>query len=457
MARDPANPDPTERAAGMTPEQAARKVIAVLHEAGHVALLAGGCVRDRLLGVEPKDYDVATDAPPQRVVKLFHRAQLVGEAFGVALARVGGQSIEIATFRQEWGYSDGRRPDAVRYTDAPHDAQRRDFTINGLFCDVTDRWADANCTTQPVDGLGTVIDYVGGLADLRARRIRAIGSPGKRFSEDYLRMLRAVRFAARLGFDIDDATATAIRLHAGKLSEISRERIGQEVAAILTPGERAHPLRAVQHLQGLQIDGPTLMEQKTEATPRVVEALCSASLSGVSYAGPLAAWLLDRHGNTQQPDASPDALAQWLISSDCSRIVRRWRKALNLSNDQTQALTAALSGLAAATGWDMLRVAHRKRLLARPCWPDVAALVPAVGQVTGWTEWSRTIARESAELLTGNVAPEPLLTGSDLIEMGMKPGPEFGDVLETAYNLQLEHQLPDRAAALQWLAEKCSA
>ena len=175
-------------------EDAAR-VVEELRAGGHVAYFAGGCVRDMLLGLEPKDFDVATDAPPERVRKLFRNSQAVGAAFGVILVRTGGSSVEVATFRSDGAYLDGRHPEHVRFTTAEEDARRRDFTINGLFFD-------------PISG--DVIDYVGGREDLAARWIRAIGEPGARFAEDHLRMLRAIRFAARFDFAIEANTAAAI-------------------------------------------------------------------------------------------------------------------------------------------------------------------------------------------------------------------------------------------------------
>src|SRR5689334_8290213 len=210
-----------------TPQQkhaAAEKIVRKLRERGHVAYFAGGCVRDQIMGREPSDFDVATDAPPGEVTKLFRRAKLVGQAFGVVRVGVDRAWIEVATFRREWGYADHRHPDHVQYTDAEHDARRRDFTINGLFYD-------------PIDH--RVIDFVEGQADIDRKVLRAIGEPRHRFEEDYLRMLRAVRFAARLGFTLDGPTADAIREFAPKLRGISRERIGQEVQLMLE-----HPARA---------------------------------------------------------------------------------------------------------------------------------------------------------------------------------------------------------------------
>src|SRR5688572_2808762 len=201
--------------------QDALAVVRALRDVGHVAYFAGGCVRDLLLGLEPKDYDVATDAPPDRVRKLFKRTQAVGQAFGVILVRIGRSQVEVATFRAEGKYLDGRRPSEVRFTTAEEDAKRRDFTINGLFLD-------------PLDG-NRVIDFVGGQADLKAKLLRAIGNPDERFEEDHLRLLRAVRFAARFGLTIEPETAEAVRKHAPQLKRISPERIADELRRMLTP------------------------------------------------------------------------------------------------------------------------------------------------------------------------------------------------------------------------------
>ncbi|HXE52477.1 MAG TPA: CCA tRNA nucleotidyltransferase, partial [Tepidisphaeraceae bacterium] len=201
----------------------ARAVVHRLRKAGHVAYLAGGCVRDLLLGLQPKDYDVATDAPPSRVRDLFSNTQAVGAAFGVILVRHRRSQIEVATFRAESGYQDGRHPSQVRFTTAQEDAQRRDFTINGLFLDPENN---------------QVIDYVGGQDDLKARRIRAIGEPSHRFDEDSLRLLRAVRFSARFDFPIEPVTAAAIITHAAQLKRISPERIADELRLMLTPATR---------------------------------------------------------------------------------------------------------------------------------------------------------------------------------------------------------------------------
>src|SRR4051812_24847477 len=199
-------------------------VVRRLREAGHVAYFAGGCVRDELLGLHPKDYDAATDAPPPRVRELFQNTQAVGAAFGVILVHHRRSVIEVATFRADLEYRDGRRPEGVRFTTAEEDARRRDFTINGLFLD-------------PVEA--RVIDFVGGREDLKGRLLRAIGNPDDRFAEDHLRLLRAIRFAARFDLRVEHATDEAIARHAPHLVRISPERVADELRLMLTATTRA--------------------------------------------------------------------------------------------------------------------------------------------------------------------------------------------------------------------------
>ena len=230
---------------------AALHVVAALRAAGHQAYLAGGCVRDLLLGREPKDYDVATSATPDLVLNLFPRTFAVGAHFGVVLVADGDEdgyvTTEVATFRSDGAYSDGRHPDAVRYTaSAEEDVRRRDFTINGLLLDpdkMLGREVDEGTHPGHKDKHGSrvghpaVIDHVGGLADLDAGVVRAIGQPGERFEEDHLRMMRGVRFAARFGFELDAGTATAMRRLAAKTAAVSRERVRDELTKMLTEGQ----------------------------------------------------------------------------------------------------------------------------------------------------------------------------------------------------------------------------
>jgi len=208
----------------MTNRQTAIKVIKTLHRNGFQALMAGGCVRDMLLDRPAKDYDVATEAQPRDVIGLFKRTLKIGAKFGVVIVLIDDKQVEVATFRTETGYTDGRHPGSVEFSNATKDASRRDFTINGMFYDPLQK---------------EVIDYVDGQADLKARIVRTIGKPSERFGEDYLRMLRAVRFSTQLGFEIEPATWRAIRRNAANIAGISGERIATELEGILAAPNRA--------------------------------------------------------------------------------------------------------------------------------------------------------------------------------------------------------------------------
>lgn len=387
---------------------AAIEIIRTLREHGHVALLAGGCVRDRLLGQDPKDHDVATDAPPQRVRSLFRRTRAVGEAFGVVLVdlkRDGERSsTEVATFRTEGVYSDGRRPDAVEYSDAKHDAQRRDFTVNGLFEDPDHQHPDADD-----DG---VIDYVGGRADLQAKLLRAVGQPERRFAEDYLRLLRAVRFTARLGFTLEPATQQAIREHATNVTSIARERIGDEVRRTLLGPNLA--------LAAELLDTLHLSAAITGSDPPRPEALSYAYLLNLD---PRADYLTRLH--------------TWMHARGTLLAPQALRKALALSNDETQALKQLRRFHDLPELWATLSVAARKRRLAEP------------GREQAFHAWNAgTVSADVAQPLQAQahtlatdgigLAPAPLVTGGDLIAHGLAPGPDFKRRLDAAYDAQLE-------------------
>jgi poly(A) polymerase len=391
----------------MSLRDAAVHVVRVLAEAGHVAYFAGGCVRDRLMGHEPTDYDVATDARPEAIRQLFRRTHSVGESFGVMLVRHGGHVIEVATFRTDGEYADGRHPESVTFSDAEHDARRRDFTINGLFED-------------PLDG--TIIDHVGGQADLEARVIRAIGSPADRFREDHLRLLRAVRFAARFTYAIDPETADAIRRTAADLTGVSRERIGQEMKRMLS-----HPNRAVAawELQYLGLDAPVLDEPTVLVAPTRLGRLDD----GADYHTALAAWVLDRHDGA---DEKLDGVAG------------RWAERLMLSNVDRAAF---LSGLdvqrVLVRDWWQLGVARQKRLAASGPFQAGLALVKAADR-----QLFVDIRRRVLELSETGLAPMPLIDGADLIAIGLEPGPVFKQVLGGVYDAQLEGAISTPEQAL---------
>ncbi len=391
--------------------EAATAIVQTLRREGFIAYLAGGCVRDEVMGHRPKDYDVATEARPERVRQIFRNTQAVGEHFGVILVRERGCTVEVATFRHESGYSDCRRPDSVTFTDAEGDARRRDFTINGLFLD-------------PISG--EVIDFVGGQADIRAGVIRAIGDPAARLGEDHLRALRAVRFAARFDFRLDEATAEAIRRDAAELRGVSRERIGQEIRLMLLDHHRA---RAIGLLSELGLDAPVLDAAHSIAPVTSLQRLVlDDDLDNArAVAAGLGAWAIDR-GETSAATAS------------------RWRRALILSNQERDGLAAVLRDVDLIRGhWPTLSVSRRKRLAAGE-WFTAARLV--LRAVDAALAEAVATAVEILSAQFGGLAPPPLLSGDDLVAAGFAPGPPFKRVLEDVYDAQLEGRIETREQAL---------
>lgn len=416
--------------------EAAIQIIRKLVDAGHIAYFAGGCVRDQLLGLTPKDYDIATDAHPKAVQTIFPHAQLVGESFGVCLVRSYGHSIEVATFRKEWGYTDGRHPEAVEFTNAEQDAARRDFTINGLFADPL-----APPLAKRSPQADHIIDYVNGRADLEAKLIRAVGHADERFAEDYLRMLRAVRFAARLGFSIEEKTARAIRLTAKYLGQISRERIGAEVAAMFEQ-PAAQRLAAVRLMNDLKLDAAVLNEPSLDAEPGILARLPEDA----SYATALLAWMLDRHLPASQTTAALPTLVHF-IHQHGESLAHRWRRALCLSNQHRDQLRDIQRLIVEACDWPDLTIAKRKRLLAHTMWPETDKLIEALAIA----ELRDPIRAEADALIQDGVAPLPLLTGQDLIDLGHKPCREFGQWLDQTYDAQLENRVQTRDEALAFV------
>lgn len=382
---------------GQAEYQAACQIVRALKGAGHEAVLAGGCVRDRLLGIVPKDYDVATSATPEQVKAVFPGSKGVGEAFAVVLVRHEEVVTEVATFRKDGPYADGRRPDYVELDGATmeEDAARRDFTINGLFEDPDGEEASK------------VIDFHDGVADLKKHRcVRAIGDPAARIAEDRLRMLRAVRFAARFGFHIEAATKHAIVKHAPELGAVSRERVGGEVVMMLGHQARA---QAAGMLQELGLDVAILGSAAPSDFPRL------ASLSvEASDAAALAAWALDRG-----------------MSGDVAGTLR---DALRLSNGTEDAIRDALGLLPRLMAeWPAAGVAAKKRMANHPGYQAAWWLLETTSP-----ESAQTIAAEVADLAQGiGLAPVPLLSGDDLIAAGHRPGPHFAVALDAAYDAQL--------------------
>jgi tRNA nucleotidyltransferase/poly(A) polymerase len=395
-------------------------VVKRLRAAGHEALWAGGCVRDELLGRAPKDYDVATSALPDEVRELFGRRRTlaIGAAFGVITVR-GGQlaPIEVATFRADGEYRDGRRPESVAFTTAEHDAERRDFTINGLFFD-------------PIGE--KVVDYVNGVADLRAGVVRAIGDPRKRFSEDKLRMLRAVRFAAAYDFALDDATLQAIREMADAVAQVSGERIGAELRRILTHESRS---RGVALLAEADLVRPLLPELARQAAEND------------------AAWQSARRRLEQLIDPTvPLALASLLygiVDAEQMRAIgRRWRLS-NKELDRTTWLLAQMPAMrhAATLPWPQLQ-----RLLAHE---GAGELLSLASVALPERDSGLARCREQLSRPVDQWNPPPVVTGDDLLRYGIKPGRQFAALLDHLRDEQLEsriHTVDEAiAAARQWM------
>ncbi len=421
-------------------EQAALAILRRLRERGHTAYLAGGCVRDTLLGLSPSDFDVATSALPDEVLALFEDSHAVGKAFGVVLVRFGkgrlgeiagrpspSVSVEVATFRREGEYSDNRRPDTVDFCGPEEDARRRDFTINALFLD----------PLKPGSVKQQVIDLVGGLDDLREGVIRAVGVPADRLREDHLRALRAVRFGARFGFQIERGTGTAIREHARMLGGVSPERVGDELRRML--GESAAVearRRAIGLLEELGLADSVFGERAADSNALPCVGVLPTS---ACFATVLLAWMHDRLGLAGRP---ADEVSAALLGKS-----PELRGSLVLSNEEIGAYRAAAEGLACLEqGWGDAAVAQRKRWAASAWFEGALALVSGRNLAL-----SRDIQADRDRLAADGIglAPSPLVSGEDLIREGLSPGPDFKGRLERAYDAQLEGAAPTRSAALR--------
>ena len=414
--------------------QDAMEVVGQLRAAGHEAYFAGGCVRDQLLGLAPKDFDVATSARPEVVRGLFRKTQAVGAAFGVILVRLGRSVIEVATFRIESDYSDGRRPGEVRFATAQEDAQRRDFTINGLFLDpVTNR----------------VIDYVGGQEDITAKRLRAIGVPEERFAEDHLRLLRAVRFAARFGLAIDPATAAAMKLHAPLLRRISPERIADELRRMLTPATRNMAWRMLWEYALVDTIWrflPTVapVEWDTARCPFVALPQEGEGEGAIGFGLALAAACLSYRLHAVPAEGD---VAMLLAHGEVAGLCRAMRQTLRLSNEELEAMRGTLEGAGMMLSGE-LRVAKYKRFASRASAADSRRLLESLRRLGMYVQRIDEVLRHLVALDGTEVAPAPWVTGDDLLQLGAAPGPVYKQLLDALYDAQLEHQVKDQAEAM---------
>lgn len=432
-------------------ERHARTIIETLRAAGFTAYLAGGCVRDTLLGVEAKDFDVATSALASDVQRLFPHTIPVGAQFGVVIVLIEDVPSEVATFRADGRYLDGRRPTSVRFSDARADALRRDFTINGMFLDPTNE---------------QIIDYVGGRQDLADKVIRAIGDPYARFTEDRLRIIRAIRFAARLGFRIDPHTLKAIQELAPTVTGIAWERIGDEIVKMLTEGGAQRAFQLL-HESGVlaavlpEVEALRCVEQSPDFHPEgdvfVHTLLLLAELDKRPPPEPKSETLA--LGALLHDIAKPQCRGQKgeritfyghcergaeMAVAICQRLKRSravWERVAYLVRNHLRLLSAP-----------HMRTAKLKRFLREDGIEELLELARidalASSRDVRPYEFCR---RKLAELEP--LAPPPLLTGHDLMALGLQPGPQFKDILSAVEDAQLEGQLLTRDAALEWVRE----
>ncbi len=426
----------------------ARQALAIstlqrLRASAYQAYLVGGCVRDRLLGIMPKDFDINTDAKPDEVLRLFPGSQLVGAHFGVVLVSTSADvQVEVATFRSEADYSDGRHPDRISFeTDPKLDVLRRDFTINGMMQD-------------PLTA--TVLDYVGGQADLRAKVVRAIRDPGVRFREDHLRMLRAVRFAARLGFVIEPGTMDAIRREAHFIRKISAERIRDELVRILTEGGArlgfelleksgllSFVLPNVKALQGVQ--QPPEFHPEGDVWTHILLMLDELYHPSPTLA--LGVLLHDvakpatfRVADRIRFDGHAELGAKMTRDIMCN---------LKFSNEDTDRVTSLVAHHMRFKDVRQMRLSTLKRFLSLPHFDEHLELHRLDCLCSnGYTDSYNYVREKLAELDKVDLRPPRLVTGRDLIQAGYSPGPAFGRALEAVETAQLEGEISNKADAL---------
>jgi putative nucleotidyltransferase with HDIG domain len=441
-------------------QQAATQIVERLRAAGYAAYFAGGCVRDLLLGREPSDFDVATSAKPEQVLAMFPRTFAVGAQFGVVLVAdsydLAEILTEVATFRSDGAYSDGRRPDSVRYTDsAEQDVLRRDFTINGMLLD-PERLRISRSLSE------SVLDFVGGREDLQNGIIRAIGDPEQRFAEDKLRMLRAVRFASRFGFAIEDNTLRAIREAAPEIDQVSRERVREELTRMLTEGAArqafellestgllAQVLPEVARMRG--VEQPPQYHPEGDVwihTRMLLEQLppgCSATL----------AWgaLLHDVGKPPTFRRAPDRIRFDGHVEVGVRMAEEICRRLRMSNNDTEQILALVANHMRFGDVEKMRASTLKRFFRLNLFDEHLALHRMDCMASHGDLSLYQFARQHYEAAEPEqIRPAPLITGDDLIALGYRPGPEFRHMLNLVEDGQLEGTLHSREEALVLIA-----
>jgi poly(A) polymerase len=435
----------------MKARELANSICEMLQRNKHQALLVGGCVRDLRLGREPADFDVATDATPVEVAGLFPESVAVGALFGVILIPKNGLKVEVATFRSDMGYSDGRHPDRVVYSKTPQqDVQRRDFTINGLLMRHDN---------------GDVLDFVGGLKDLSAGIIRAIGDPELRFAEDKLRMMRAVRFAARFGFKIEQATFDAIKRHAAEVQRVSPGRLREELTKMLTEGAARRAFELLEETRLLEHVLPEIsamkgVEQPPEFHPEgdvwIHTRLMLEQLA--KGASPTLAWGVLLHDVGKPPtfqsaEETGDRIRFNHHVDVGAKMAEAICRRLRFSNEETQQIAALVGNHMRFGAAEAMKKATLKRFVRLPQFDEHMELhrldcLSSHGHLDSYEFVQRFLDETPPE----QVRPERLLTGDDLLVMGFQPGPEFARILKSVEDAQLEGQLKTKEEAKEYVA-----
>ncbi len=430
------------------PEQAALSIVQTLRAAGHQAFYAGGCVRDRLLGREAKDFDVATSALPVHVLALFPRTFAVGAHFGVILVCSGETQTEVATFRHDGAYSDGRRPDQVRYSlDPREDVARRDFSVNGMLYDpLTEE----------------VLDFVGGRADLEAGLIRAIGDPSRRFAEDKLRMLRAVRFAARFGFALEAETEAAIRAQAATVHQVSPERTRDELTRMLTEGRARTAFELLDRTGLLREVLPEIarmhgVDQPPDWHPEGDVFIHTMLLLEKLEAGclPTLAWgaLLHDVGKPPCYVRTPERIRFNGHAEVGTRMVEAICARLRFSNEDTAQIASLVANHMRFGEVKHMRESTLKRFLRLPRFGEHLQLhwldCSSSHNLLGLYEFAKEHYERTPEV---EVRPKLLVTGRDLIAAGYTPGPRFKELLAMAEDAQLEGRIRSTEEGLRLVA-----
>jgi putative nucleotidyltransferase with HDIG domain len=428
--------------------RAATKLVRRLRESGFLAYFAGGCVRDALLRKQPKDIDIATDAKPDEVQKLFARTVAVGAKFGVVRVLEEGLEFEVATFRSDGVYLDGRRPVSVTFSSPGEDARRRDFTINGMFYDpVEDR----------------VVDFVGGRSDLERRLVRAIGDPNERFSEDHLRLLRAIRFAAALAFEIEPATWKAVTENAHQITTVSQERIRDELVKIMADSHRVRGLDLLDQSGLLQNILPEVSrmhdcEQPPQFHPEgdvYVHTRLMLSLLPED-ASPLLALSVLLHDIGKPVTYSFDEVDQRIRFNGHDQVgaemAMEIMTGLRFSNEEIETVVEAIRNHMVFKDTPNMRPAKLRRFMGRQNFPLELELhrVDCLGS-HGDLQTYDLLVNKQREFENEPIIPPPLLTGRDLIALGLKPSPRFGEILEAVQTAQLDGEIKDRSGALKLL------